>query len=70
MTLNIRQVAAERERARKFWAGLAVAERWQLGDELVLGCVDWWAWFDGRRPSRAFLDEVDRLRVEWEIAGS
>ncbi len=66
VALNVRQAMAERERAREFWAALSTTERWTIGDELVLGTLDDWTWFDGRRPSRVFLDELDFLRVLWE----
>lgn len=58
----------ERERAVQFFNELSDAERWQLGDELLLGDLDVGAWFDGRRPSSVFLNEVDRLRMLWECA--
>jgi hypothetical protein len=65
--LNVRETMAERQRAREFWASLSTSEKWSIGDELVLGMLDDWAWFvDGRRPSRVFLDELDYLRVLWE----
>lgn len=66
--LDVRAAMAERERARMFWATLSTAERWQIGDELVLGDLDVWAWFDGKSPSRAFLEELDHLRILWECA--
>lgn len=55
----------EREKAREFWNGLSPAERWELGDQLVLGALDL-EWFGGRKPSSQFLNEVDYQRVLWE----
>ena len=54
-----------RMRARTFWESLALADRWQLGDELVLGYFDWHDWFDAK-PEPGVLAEVDRLRMFWE----
>jgi len=56
----------DREHARKWWAKLTPPERWQLGDDLVLGCFDWREWGLSKPPSRVWLREVDYLRVLWE----
>ena len=55
----------ERQKAKDFFADLLPSERWELGDQLVLGEVDWEWWF-GKKPSRAFLDELDYQRILWE----
>ena len=62
---TVRRAIKEREKARKFWDRLSNAGRWELGDELVLGNVDYDRWFDGK-PSSVFLNEVDRQRMYWE----
>ena len=63
-----RERAADRERGRKYFAALSPEARWAIGDELVLGTLDPIDWFDGRKPSRAFLEGLDDARVEWEAA--
>jgi len=55
-----------RERASKFWDKLSNEERWQIGDDLVLGCLDPLDWFDNM-PDPGFLRELDRLRIQWEM---
>ncbi len=55
----------EREKAEKFWKSLSDAEKWEIGDQLVLGSFDWRDWLN-RPPSRVFLNEVDYLRMNWE----
>jgi len=63
-----RELAAEHERGRKYFEALSPEMRWELGDALVLGALDPLDWFDGRKPSRAFLDGVDEARIAWEVA--
>lgn len=67
--MDIRQTAREKEKARKFWARLGSWERGELGNQLVLGDFDWRDWLD-KKPSRVFLDEVDRERILWEMEAS
>jgi hypothetical protein len=64
-----RKVAADRKAGAAFFDGLRTEQKWDLGDELVLGTFDWGEWFD-RKPSRAFMDGVDEARINWEIARS
>lgn len=61
----VRKRENERAKARKFWNGLSNADRWVLGDQLVLGDFDWSEWMS-RQPSAEFLREVDKLRMDWE----
>lgn len=64
--LTVRQAAAERERGAKFYRSLTPREQGDLGDQLVLGEFDWSEWFYDR-PSRAFMNGLDRERIlcEW-----
>jgi hypothetical protein len=65
----------QRERARllataaRFWAGLDTHARFELGDALVLGTLDWRDWLR-KKPAPGFWDEVDELRINWEIQES
>ena len=56
----------EREKAQKFFKTLSPQERWELGDQLVLGDLDILYWFDGKRQTRAFMNELDYQRMLWE----
>lgn len=56
----------EREKARAWWNNLSAAERWELGDQLVLGTFDFMDFGLSRRPSSVFLNEVDYQRMLWE----
>lgn len=67
--MSTRARGGEKEKARKFWARLGSWERGELGNQLVLGDLDWRDWFD-KKPSRAFWDEVDELRMAWEAEQS
>ena len=58
-------VRKEREKARRFWKSLPTRDRNDIGDALVLGDFDWRDWLESK-PTRAFLDEVDELRMLWE----
>lgn len=58
----------EQSKAQKFWKKLSGAERYELGDQLVLGDVDYEYWF-GERPSSVFLNELDKERLYWESEG-
>jgi hypothetical protein len=63
--LTVRQAARERAKAREYWKQLSSSEKWALGDEMVLGNVDYELWFRGR-PTGAFMNELDRERMFWE----
>lgn len=65
-TMTWREATAERKRGAEFFAGLDNAARGELGDQLVLGDVDYLWWF-GRRPSAAFLNGLDEARMGWEM---
>jgi hypothetical protein len=58
--------SSDRAAARKFWKSLSTTDRWEIGDQLVLGDLDYEWWFGERRPSAAFLDELDKERLYWE----
>lgn len=63
--MNTREIMAERQKAKDWFAKLSPSEVWELGDQLVLGNVDWEWWFN-KKPSRAFLNELDYQRMLWE----
>ena len=56
---------ADRESAKKFWQSLHRSDRFEIGDQLVLGDLDHHEWF-GCKKSAAFLNELDRQRMLWE----
>jgi len=63
---SVREDIKTRKAARKFFSGLSVAERWDLGDALVLGGFDWREWGFRKKPSGVFMREVDYQRMLWE----
>lgn len=65
--MNIHQRQRERDKAKRWWDQLSTAERNDLGDDLVLGSFNWKDWGLRRSPSSVFLNEVDELRIHWEI---
>jgi len=52
-------------KARKFFKDLDHQVIFELGDQLVLGAFDWVDWFDDE-PSAIFMNELERLRVNYE----
>lgn len=64
-TASVRDGIKQRASARAFFARLSTFDRFELGDQLVLGDFDWRDWFE-TKPSRAFLDELDNERILWE----
>jgi len=54
-----------REKAQEFWDSLSPSQRWDIGDELVLGTFDWRDWLPSK-PEPGFLNHVDYLRMLWE----
>lgn len=56
----------DREKAREFWEQLSQSDRWEIGDQLVLGTIDWGEWGFERKPSSVFRNEVDYQRILWE----
>lgn len=68
-SMNIRQAMLDRVKAKTFWHGLRDADRAEIGDQLVLGTFDWRDWFPSK-PSAAFMNELDRQRILWEVETS
>lgn len=56
----------EKARGAAWFRSLWVSDKWELGDQFVLGTFDWRDWFDNK-PSRLFLDGADEARIYWEI---
>lgn len=52
--------------AVQIWDRLDDYQRWELGDAFVLGTFDWRDWFEKPVPG-AVLNELDRLRMLWEV---
>ncbi|HYE57421.1 MAG TPA: hypothetical protein VD948_02900 [Rhodothermales bacterium] len=65
-TMTVKEALAERARGAAFWRSLDKASQHELGDQLVLGCVDYLGWFE-RRPSAAFLNGLDEARILSEM---
>lgn len=63
--LTVREAMRERAKAGEFWRGLDTSSRLELGDQLVLGELDWRDWF-ASKPTSAFLEELDNERILWE----
>lgn len=63
--MSVRERMAEEESAKAYWRKLHNGDRWTLGDQLVLGDMDYEYWFGGR-PSSVFLDALDNERMNWE----
>jgi hypothetical protein len=61
-----RERARVRAAATHFWASLDSLARGELGDALVLDTLDWRDWLT-KKPAPGFWDEVDELRINWEI---
>lgn len=59
----------ERDKGARWFEGLPTDERWQLGDDLVHGCVEWVDWGFEKRPSGSFVNGVDEARLNWESEG-
>ena len=51
--------------AQLFWEMLDPAERWDVGDALVLGTWDWRDWMDDPPPP-GFLTALEYERILWE----
>lgn len=64
--MNVKERMAEQKAARDYWSRLTTSDKWLLGDVLVLGEFDWRDWFH-KKPSRAFLNEIDQERILWEM---
>ena len=54
--------------AREWFKNLSPDQKFQLGDDSVLGSFDWHEWFE-HEPSSKFLREVERERLLWESTG-
>ena len=59
MTTRAERRQREREKAKSWWSQLTPDERFDLGDQLVLGCFNWQDWGFSKPPSSTFLNEVD-----------
>ena len=66
--LTPRQKIDERRKAKRFWDSLYRWERFELGDQFVLGSFDWRDWME-TKPTNYMLNVVDELRIDWNIAG-
>lgn len=66
MSSLVAERSRDKKRAKEFWDGLNDEQRGDLGDQFVLDTFDWRDWFTSK-PSRAFLNEVEALRIHWEI---
>lgn len=54
-----------KDTVEQFWNSLDNNQRYQLGDDLVLGTLDWRDWLNSK-PPKGFWTEVDKLRILWE----
>jgi hypothetical protein len=57
----------ERDKATEFFKLLSPSDRFELGDQFVLGTFDWRNWLESK-PSSLFLRELDRQRMLWEMS--
>jgi len=65
-TTGVRSSSADRASGRAWFNKLSNAEKWELGDQLVLGTFDWEEWSFRKKPSSAFMNGVDYERLLWE----
>ena len=56
----------EREKANRWFQDLDNWQKWELGDQLVLGEFDWREWFEAK-PSATFMNAIDSARINWEM---
>lgn len=68
LTSRERRERADRA-ARRFVATLSPGDRWQLQDDLVLGCLDASDWLDEPAPP-GFWSAVSNLLETWEESSS
>ena len=66
MLTTVEKREALRRKAKKFWESLSRGDRFELGDRLVLGDLDWRDWLH-EKPEPGFWNAVEELRVNWEI---
>ncbi len=64
--MNVRDHMREREKAKKYFNELMPHQKHELKDQMVLGDVDYFYWFDNKRPSRSFMNELDYRITLWE----
>lgn len=64
---HLDKIEREKKEAQKFWASLSSSDRGELGDQFVLGGFDWRDWGFNKRPTSAFMNEVEACRLDWEI---
>ena len=60
------RIKRERAKGRRWFESLTHHEKWQLGDDFVLGTFEWREWFD-TKPSSAFLRGAEDARLYWEM---
>lgn len=66
MATTLEARGREQARARKWFKGLPNGEKFDLGDQLVMGSIDWGDWGFSKKPSTTFVNEVDKERLFWE----
>lgn len=66
MPMSVKERSAVERKAKKFWESLSSSDRFELGDQLVLGDLNWRDWLHAK-PSPGFWNAVDALRMNWEI---
>jgi hypothetical protein len=54
------------DQAQRLWRELTSEQRFDLGDQFVLGGFDWGDWFEEDRLPGA-IGELERLRTLWEM---
>ena len=64
--MDFDKARTERQKAVDWFNTLTPAERWELGDQLVLGAFEPGDWGFRARPSAAFMNALDQERMLWE----
>lgn len=54
--------------ANNFWKQLSPTDRDELGNQFVLGNYDWKDWWIDP-PQKGVMNEVEKLRMLWEMGG-
>jgi len=57
---------ADYEKGAQWYKKLSRTDKWELGDQLVLGSFDWHDWGFASKPSSAFMNGAERERMLWE----
>lgn len=63
--MSMREAQAERAKGKKWFKELSTPEKWELGDQFVLGSFDWTDWLE-KKPTSAFLNGADEERMYWQ----